>query len=545
MVAGVQAPAQTAPPESHKTAFRPWLVVLLILVSVACLRLRLLDTPLERDEGEYAYAGQLILQGIPPYELAYNMKLPGTYFAYAAGMAVFGQTPAGVHLTLVVVNSLTSIFVFLLGRRLFGVLAGLSACTVFAFMSLSPAVLGLSAHATQFVVLCATPGVWLLWAALSTGRKRTLFLAGLLLGMAILMKQPGLCFALFALVMLTWQAGQQRVILTRAFALTMCCFGLGLVLPLAFFGVATILAGDFGRFYFWVFGYASAYAGELTLAEGGQLLLGYIRDACPYYAGFWLLAAAGLLAALRAPEKRKALQFSLVFFACSFLGTTPGLYFREHYFVLLLPAFALVLGGGIEQWARRSPGWRRWVPPGLLVLVLAVSMGQNWLFWFRWTPEEVCLGLYRGNPFRESQLIAQYIRDHSKPDARMAVLGSEPQLYFLAQRHSVTGYIYTYPLMEKQPYATFMQKEMIQEIETAKPEFLVLVTYRLSWLSSPDSNLAIRAWMRRYATEFYDPVLAFHQRPDGRTELADEAAASQFSDPPAESMVLYRRKPVP
>ena len=72
----------------------PWLVVLLVLLFVGFIRVRLLDMPLERDEGEYAYAGQLILQGIPPYELAYNMKLPGTYFAYALGMAVFGQTAA-------------------------------------------------------------------------------------------------------------------------------------------------------------------------------------------------------------------------------------------------------------------------------------------------------------------------------------------------------------------------------------------------------------------------------------------------------------------
>ena len=98
----------------------PWLVVLLILLVTGFIRVRLLDIPLERDEGEYAYAGQLILQGIPPYELAYNMKLPGTYFAYAAGMALFGQTAAGVHLTLLVVNSLSGILVFLLGRKLAG-----------------------------------------------------------------------------------------------------------------------------------------------------------------------------------------------------------------------------------------------------------------------------------------------------------------------------------------------------------------------------------------------------------------------------------------
>jgi hypothetical protein len=43
------------------------------------VRLGLLNFPLERDEGEYAYAGQLMLQGIPPYDLACNMKFPGTY----------------------------------------------------------------------------------------------------------------------------------------------------------------------------------------------------------------------------------------------------------------------------------------------------------------------------------------------------------------------------------------------------------------------------------------------------------------------------------
>src|SRR5476649_22336 len=103
----------------HRSLFRfwPWLVVLAVLIFVGFIRVRLLEMPLERDEGEYAYAGQLILHGIPPYELAYNMKLPGTYFAYAAGMAVFGQTVAGIHLALLVVNSLTCIFIFLLGRK--------------------------------------------------------------------------------------------------------------------------------------------------------------------------------------------------------------------------------------------------------------------------------------------------------------------------------------------------------------------------------------------------------------------------------------------
>ena len=88
--------------------------------------------PLERDEGEYAYAGQLILQGIPPYELAYNMKLPGTYAAYAVIMAAFGQTTRGIHIGLLIVNSLTIVLVYFLGRRLFGPICGVVAAGSFA-----------------------------------------------------------------------------------------------------------------------------------------------------------------------------------------------------------------------------------------------------------------------------------------------------------------------------------------------------------------------------------------------------------------------------
>src|ERR1051326_6227468 len=99
------------------------------------IRWRLRDMPLERDEGEYAYAGQLLLQGIPPYQLAYNMKLPGTYFAYAAILAVFGQTSSGIHLGLLVVNAATILLVFLLAARLLGTLAGAVAAITYAVLS--------------------------------------------------------------------------------------------------------------------------------------------------------------------------------------------------------------------------------------------------------------------------------------------------------------------------------------------------------------------------------------------------------------------------
>src|SRR5438093_2800296 len=60
-----------------------WILAVIVFGVVITIRTRLLGIPLERDEGEYAYAGQLILQGVPPYTLAYNMKFPGTFDSHA------------------------------------------------------------------------------------------------------------------------------------------------------------------------------------------------------------------------------------------------------------------------------------------------------------------------------------------------------------------------------------------------------------------------------------------------------------------------------
>src|SRR5258705_1460250 len=115
----------------YKTIFqqRAWIGMALIILFVGAVRLRLRDMPLERDEGEYAYSGQLLLQGIPPYKLAYNMKLPGIYAAYAAILAVLGESPAGVHIGLLLINAATTLLLCLLTARLFGRLAGIVAAS--------------------------------------------------------------------------------------------------------------------------------------------------------------------------------------------------------------------------------------------------------------------------------------------------------------------------------------------------------------------------------------------------------------------------------
>src|SRR6202051_313552 len=183
--------------------------LVIVLVIFAIVRIRLRNTPLERDEGEYAYAGQLILQGEPPYHLAYNMKLPGTYAAYAVMMAAFGQTVSGIRLGMLIVLLGNTLLMFFLGRRLFGLLAGTVAAASYTLLANRLATMSLDGHATHFIVLAALGGTLLLLDAIDERRTTSLFLSGLCFGLAFLMKQHGILFAVFAVVFWAWSEWEQ------------------------------------------------------------------------------------------------------------------------------------------------------------------------------------------------------------------------------------------------------------------------------------------------------------------------------------------------
>jgi 4-amino-4-deoxy-L-arabinose transferase-like glycosyltransferase len=525
--------------------FWPWLMVLIVLLFVGYIRVRLLEMPLERDEGEYAYAGQLLLQGIPPYELAYNMKLPGTYFTYALGMAVFGQTTAGIHLTLLVANSLTIVFVFLLGRKLFGVTAGLAACASYAVMSVSPAVLGMEAHANHFVVLFAVPATLLLWQAEKSKRLHILFFSGLLYGLAFVMKQQGVCFILFGYVFLVWREIQRKPVVWLDFVKRSFVFGLGIILPFAITCLVLAWAGVFSKFWFWTFTYASSYVVNEPLWEGIGLLCNYLRITLTVYFGFLVLAALGLLFSLRNTVVQKQKVFGVIFLFFSFFGTATGLYFRQHYFILSLPAFAILIGLGVDSLCQvlRSR-MAKVVSLMLFVAVLGWAIWVSRAFYFQMSPIQVCRVLYQDSPFVESLAVAKYIREHSSENASIAVMGSEPEIYFYAQRHSATGYIYSYALMEEQPNAPKMQQEMIHEIEAGQPEYLVWVGYKKSWLIQPSSDLAIFHWFDQYAGDFYERVGVIHVRSTGEIEDIWNVAAKKHYDFP-DYIAVYKRKSLP
>ncbi len=483
----------------------------LIILLTAVERLRFLNVPLERDEGEYAYAGQLILRGLPPYLYAYNMKFPGVYAAYAVVMAVFGETIAGIRIGLLIVNAATILLVFLVAKRLTEPLWSLAAAASFAFLSLGEPVLGTFAHATHFVMLFAVAGSLALLKGIDNGRVAWLVTSGALFGLATLMKQHGIFFIVFAATCVVWneyRAGSRSL---RAGITKVAALSLGAAIPLALTATLLWRAGVFGKFWFWTFKYAANYVTEMPLSTGAHIFWVKVREIAGPSIALWLLAGAGLVAIWSRAQPRESRPLLVGLLLASFLAMVPGLYFRPHYFVLILPAVALLISSALS-WLNKLFSNRRMttasvvLPLSVFIIAIGSAAYQQEFFLFEMRPEQASRVIYNAAAFPESIPVAEYIKSHTDQSDRIAVLGSEPQIYFYSDRLSATGYIYMYGLMESHSYAEQMQQEMINEIETTKPKYVVQVFAPGSWVARPFSPQLVFQWMKGFVKDNFDLV---------------------------------------
>jgi hypothetical protein len=194
-----------------------------------------------------------------------------------------------------------------------------------------------------------------------------------------------------------------------------------------------------------------------------------------------------------------------------------------------LPAAAILTGvavGSTTEFLADPPRQRFLALTPALVFVTAFSLSvwrQN-KFYFSLDPADAMQATYGPNPFSAAMSAAGYIRKNSPNNARIAVLGSEPEIYFYAHRRSATGYLYMYSLIMRQKYTARMQQELIHEVEAIRPEYLVYVDVVESWGErdrAPQAS-AFLSWLHEYTLTNYET--------DGVARLGDAAASDLWGE---------------
>jgi 4-amino-4-deoxy-L-arabinose transferase-like glycosyltransferase len=536
------APASSAAPRDTWA----WPALILFMLIIAMLRIHLLGIPLERDEGEYAYMGKLLLEGSPPFQDAVNMKLPGTNLAYALIMAMFGKTTAGIHTGLLLVSLLSMLLLFMAVKRGFNPMIALVTAGVFGLMGVSAGVAGFAAHATHFVTLFVAAALLALILFHEKPRAWLGFTAGVLLGLAFLMKQQALFFPLFGALAVLASLHQHRLLDPPRALRDGGLLTLGVAIPYLLIVAWVSATGNFGQFWFWTVKYAGQYAAGAEMSEVPRLFKSSFTPLFSEFPAVWVLGIAGLVAVFfgRFTPWQKA--FVVAFALLSFAAVVPGFYFRPHYFVVALPALSLLFAITLDVVASalnagQPTPFLKAMPLLVLASVGTYAYSSHRGYYSRLGPVEVSRQIYGLNPFPEAAVIGEHLRQHSDASDKIAVLGSEPEIYFYADRRSASRHLYMYGMMEPQPYNREMQKQAIDEIEAARPKFIVYCRVATSWLLWRDSPRRLLEWADAYLHAHYEVIgVADVTQNDTRYLWYEET--DLFDGQNHNAIIIYRRK---
>lgn len=454
-------------PLKEKTFF--WVVFTLVL----CTRLHYADAPMERDEGEYAYAGWRILRGELPYLDFYNMKFPGVYYFYALIFKAFGTSIISVRIAVMLLNFASGFFLFSVAKKWLGEGGAWLAAGIFLLLSLSIRSQGFIANCEHFVVFFYLFGLWLL-------TEKRIFWAGICLGMACLMKQHAAILALFTGFLLLNECFYSKNV--KKFGFQLLVLGCGFFIPLlgllAFMVHKNILA----QFTYFTYDYAKEYSKLIGISA--KDLLNQILQISYDNIGFWLIFWVTFVKILKNKKPRITVVNTpnwqpeqgyviLVFWLISFASVCPGFYFRPHYFQYICPATAVLIAYGLSvlKIEGQIKNWKIDLSTSLKLAFLTTFIVQHGYFTY-YSPAHVSLEAYHYERFAEVKEFSEQLEKISKPTDKIGGINNDPQILFYTKRQLATGFLYVYPLLEKQKYAAEMTEKFISETEANKPEWL-------------------------------------------------------------------------
>jgi 4-amino-4-deoxy-L-arabinose transferase-like glycosyltransferase len=448
------------------------IILLLILLLQLALRIPFLSEPLERDEGAYGYIGQRILAGELPYRDVFDHKTPVVYYIYAFIIKAFGGSILSIRLFSAFYSLLTTFAVFLLTLLLFEAGPALVAAGLYAVFSTGPFIQGTGANTEVFMVL---PMVLAL-AAFVYGRKQGssswIILAGILSGLAVMIKQT----AVFNFLVLLGMAYFEKNSRIKSWLSLGAGFAVFPLFFLIYFALKNVL-GDFIYCTILTARWYSDFYPEFTQAQRWDYCLLMIRRPLGEQAILWLGTVLALFFVYKDQDKKGGWLF--LWAVGSFVGVAAPLLFFAHYFIQLLPALAVLGAYGIYKMFSTGGKWRK-VLFAVLLLFLAVTLFKGEAaYFYRLTPYQISTAKYGVDIFARAHYYSQDLAKIIPQDKTLLVWASQPEIYYYLGKTAPTRYIYYLSWMKQG-----LRGEVLREIYLKRPDYIFWTA-----LSSFDNEL--------------------------------------------------------
>ena len=406
----------------------------LVLLTIVTRIPALLHPKAIDDEGMYAVVANELVDGGKLYVDVVDRKPPLLFWTYAGVFKLAGKYNwKALHILTVVWTLATMAGLYAIGRRLFDRATGLMSALLYCVFQPWATSKNLALNGELLMNL---PIVWA-WAIglrrSSSFVRPSLFLAGALLGVAFLLKQPAAIAAVplgFYLLLFARSRSGEAPSMSTAFLQAAS-------LTTGFFGVLNLAVlilweqGTLRDAAYWIF--TDHTVPHIFWLRAFLHTLAFIGACFPLVMGAVIaLRNKGDLWQGKKPERAALLGL----LGASAIGAAAGARFYPHYYIQLILPLALLAA---PYYARI---WSKQTPPSHWLLNPRVT--QAWLaltailfFIVHW------IGLASQRELSET---GKYLLEHSAPDDRIFVWGQSSNVYLEAQRRPACRYITTFPL---------------------------------------------------------------------------------------------------
>ncbi len=403
------------------------------------------------------------------------------YGLYAIFSGLFGYSTGGIHFGLLICNLTAIWLIYKLLGNVFNTWTGAVAASVYALTSLSPNVDGFAAHANQLLMPFAIGGFILLNKGLQNQQIRNIGLAGLLLGLAFIIKQQVVTYGVFAGIWLLWQRRHERAAAIQTVR-EVAVFSIGAMLPFGLVCLYFMAMGRFNDLWIWTVELPAQLGSSSMIGDRWNIFTLYFSKVLEHFELTWGLALLGWFALFSGAYSLRARVFGLLFPVFCAASVFIGVAYYQHYFVLCLPAVAMLAGiliDTIRSRFQKNTGEKLAVV--LVVLLALIPVAQNIGYYVQPDYVKIHRQCYDMNPFPELQEVGLELGRRTQPGDKIGVLGSEPELLVYANRNSASGHLFLYNLLSLGPRSAILQQQYLDDLQKNKPAYLVWVTSTGSW----------------------------------------------------------------
>lgn len=432
------------------------------------------SAPFERDEGEYAYSAWLLRSGGTPYQDSFLQKPPLIIYTYLLGQMISPWAIWPPRVLAAIFVFLTSILVGLIATREWGRIAGVFSAFLFLPLISFPPLTPFAANTEKFMILPMVALLALFVYYKNSQKFWPYILAGLFSMLAIFYKP--ICLPVVFFIIIFWLFKLYRSVVPAKFSIVVRSI---LLIGVTALVVAIVLLIPFFKVWHnffqevFIFNLSYVNAFEKPLVN----LSGYLVKFLHYW---WVLLF--LLTGLFFKKPKNILYYFILLFILllTVFSTPSGL---GHYYLILMPFLALFCGALFDSFLKSLTDKQKtltitMVLPIILLIILFPFEKQ-----FFMSSRRLSEWVYGNvNPFGESQEVASHLAEIANANDFVFVAGSEPQIYYYAQRKSPTRFVITYPFNLPTSYKEQYQIEAINDLEKNPPQAIVISQRALSGL---------------------------------------------------------------